>query len=46
MEDEQINPECFVAEKDTPYPLCIGDKEECKHCCLSINYMDAGWKEE
>ena len=46
MKEDNKNPHCFTPEKDTPYPLCTGDKERCKHCCLSANYVDAGWSED
>jgi len=34
-----VVPECFKPEKDNPYPLCIGNrKEECKKCCLYVDW--------
>ena len=32
-------PECFRAEKDNPYPLCVGaESKNCQSCCLHVNY--------
>lgn len=46
MKEKNEKPNCYTPEKDTIYPLCVGDREECKHCCLSVNYTDAGWSED
>ena len=32
-------PPCYTAEKDNPYPLCVGrGMTECAHCCLWMDY--------
>ena len=32
-------PKCFIPEENTPYPLCIGGKnEECEICQLCVDW--------
>lgn len=39
MKKENKYPDCFVPEKDNPYPLCIGRKlPECKDCQLRADW--------
>lgn len=41
MSEEIKVEECFIAEKDNPYPLCTGRGEEkCKDCNLWIDWCD------
>lgn len=36
---EENKPPCYTAEKDNPYPLCVGrGMTECAHCCLWVYY--------
>lgn len=38
-ENENKHPDCFIPEKDNPYPLCIGRKlAECKDCQLRADW--------
>ena len=36
-------PECFIPEKDNPYPLCIGRKVlMCENCQLRVDIVVVG----
>lgn len=39
MIDKGNYQDCFIPEKDNPYPLCIGrDEEKCKDCQLRADW--------
>lgn len=38
MKERYENPSCYIAEKNNPYPLCIGrGLEQCNECCLYVD---------
>lgn len=47
MEEKNTTSNCFMPEENIPYPLCVGNGEEkCIHCCLWVDWNEAGWPEE
>lgn len=39
MELKYKEDNCFIPEKDNPYPLCIGQNlEKCKNCQLRVDW--------